>query len=144
MKKENKLTFEERLGNAIEEAIARTNEIEESKEPNMILLKEEMLKRIEEALIKSVPNRMVETDCTIIGPLFFVMEENGKFYIDMSRVVSCKNVMVFFNDIEEIKVFLEEIKNDFPGKGIKYTLNVYADSNIHKASVLFEYEYKKS
>ena len=110
-----------------------------NEEQNKEKQKKLMIKKIEEDILRSVPKYAASREMNLSGPIFFIHEKDDEFYI--SEFYGSE--MVIFKSIEEVRSFIEEVVAEFDGS-LKYDMTVYRDSNLHKASIRFEYEYKES
>lgn len=132
-------TFEERLEEKIKDSFQKRELLEANKEENKIKLKEEMIEKIEHRLLSAVPSYVKSEKLNLHGPIFFINEKDNKLYIEDFY----GDRMVLFDDIEEIKTFVEEITAEFDYK-LKYEFNIYENPKANIASIWFKYEYKKS
>lgn len=133
------IKFRDRMAQKINEAVDKRYQLEKNNNNNKIELKAKMIERLEERFLKAVPNWLTDKNCEIEGPIYFVIKRQGKLFIDFSYYEET----VFFENFDEIRELLEEIKEHF-GEGFIYEIAIYEIPGVYNATIKFNYEYKES
>ena len=133
------LTFREKLEEKINESAEARENLYKNKEQNKIKLQQQMIEKIEGRVLNAVLSYASKKDMHLYGPIFFVSMSEDNYYIEDYY----GKEMVLFDSIDEIKEFIEKLKNELD-PGFVYDITEDENGIINKATIRFKYEYKVS